>query len=389
MVAAGLAPAADLERVRRTVRAAERERAARAAGAASEKLESLAKKLRTAEERAGGAHTKYKTTQGLLRHYLLRLARMEADVVERIAVERRVKRAQLAIGARAVRRHAVPPSAAAEAARFASLSADYREAVVRWQSGDLPAGLTRVDVAGLHWSVPAQQAPQAPMDSVERWFPLDDLATIRQFAVGGVMLDIGGGVGAASIPRVVLGDFARAYATETDGLTYLALVGNTLDNHLDGRVLPDRVAICGSSRAVGIAGSTGDVQELSSVTIDVWLQRLGIAVDDIRFVRLTLQPWNLDALEGAVHLLSNHRVVWQIEMSLPVLDAALPRLEHVLRGIEGRFTHVRELGRFGAHWYPVTQAAGIFRTLAEERRTVNALLFNLPGAESKKRSIAD
>lgn len=390
LAAAGLTRAADLDGARRTVRVAERERAARAADAASARLASLGEKLRAAEERASAAHTRHKTTQGLLRHYLLRLARMESEVVERMALDRRVKRAQLAVGAREARRQPVSPSAAADGARFGSLSADYQVAASRWQSDSLPADLRRLDIAGLRWSVPAQKAPDAPTSDVDRWLPLDDLATIRQFTVGGVMLDIGAGLGAASIPRVIAGDFARAYATEPDGVTYLALVANTLDNHLDGRVLPDRLAICGSSRTVRVAGADGGVHELSSLTADSWLQRLGVAVDDVRFVRLAMQEWNLDALHGAASLLSNDRIVWQIEMSPPVLRAATSQLDDVFRGIDAHFTHLKELGRFGAgHSRQASDATDVFRALADERRAANVLFFNLPGTGGRKRSASE
>ena len=75
------------------------------------------------------------------------------------------------------------------------------------------------------------------------WLPLDDLATIRQFVVGGIMLDVGANVGTTSIPRVVLGDFPLVYAAEPNTENFECLVGNVLDNQLAGRVLPDRIAI--------------------------------------------------------------------------------------------------------------------------------------------------
>jgi len=370
--AGGLVRATELDRARRAALAAERERANRVAARAAAKLEVAADKLRAARERASIEHTKHKTALGLLRHYLVRLERIEAEVADRVALERRVKRSQLAIAVRAAARQVMPPAAAAGAARLATLSPAYPAAVFRWRAGDVPADLHRATIAGLRWSVPSGAACESSSarQTIETWLPFHDLGTVRQFAVGGVMLDVGAGVGATAIPRVLLGDFRQAYTAEPDASAYLCLVGNTLDNHLEGRVLPDCVAI---------GGSPGT--EVRSLSINDWVERLGITVDDVRFVRIALQTWNVNVLEGAAHLLKRRHVVWQMEIAPSLVASAGPPLDALASAVAKHFTHVKELGRYWAEpWREASETADLLRALAAERRAANLLLFNLPGA---------
>ena len=376
LTAAGLVRASELDRARREALAAERERASRAEAATVARLETRNAKLRSARERATSEHAALRTTLGLLRHYLIRLERMEAEVADRVALEQRVKRSQLAIAVRAARRRAVSPEAAANAARLAAVSPAYGAAVSGWRARDVPADIQRATVAGLRWSVPgsATRGSSSAKRAVGTWLPLDDLGTIRQFAVGGVMLDIGAGVGATAIPRVLLGDFIQAYVAEPDASTYLCLVGNTLDNHLEGRVLPDCVAIGGSP--------AGDVR---SLTIDDWVERLGVAADDVRFVRIALQAWNLNVLEGAAHLLKRRHVVWQMEIAPVLLASDGPRLDALASAIARHFTNVKELGRYWVEpWRPASEAADVLRARAGQRVAAN-LLMNLPGADVRPR----
>lgn len=379
--------------MRRSLRAAERDRADRAATTAAAKLDALNDKFRAVQERASAEHARQRTALGLLRHYLTRLARIEEEVAGRVALDRRIKRAQLAIAVRAARRHGLSPAAAAAAAQLAAASPDYQAAAGRWRAGDMPADLRRVTFAALQWTVPAAAVPPDALGprTIETWLPMDALATVRQFAVGGVMLDIGAGVGATSIPRVLLGDFVQAYAAEPDPSHYACLVANTLDNAVEGRVLPDRVAIAGAPGAVRRSGDegTGETEETRSMTADAWVQHLGISSDDVRFVRVAMHAWNRDIFQGAAKLLKRRHVVWQIECQ-PSLLRAPGAVEDLSQSIRAHFTRIKDLGRYWAEqWHPTTEADDVLRVLAQERGAINLLLFNLPGANERERAAQD
>jgi hypothetical protein len=374
--AARLAPAGDVERERRRaaadVRAAERERAKRAAAAAAAKIESLEQKLRTAQERAASEREQRTSLFRMLRHYLLRLAHVEADVSGRITGERRVKLVQLAIGAKAARRRKrISSAAASRIAHLASVSPDYSSAVARWMSSDQPADIHQVRVGGLQWSMPAtlvtSTAP-TPRNPQGNLLPLLHLATVRQFAVGGIMLDLGAGIGTTSIPRVILGEFAPVYATEPDPDRYLCLVGNILDNRVEGRVLPDRVAI---------AGPGAEDDDVRSLTIDAWMERLSIPADNVRFVRIVLDERNLDALQGATRLLARRHIVWEIEV--PSTTPA-PRIAELCTFVAAHFTHIRELGGHArTRLHASSEMQALFTAVTAETPRVGFLMFSLGG----------
>ena len=375
--AAGLARKSEVEHERRAaaaIRTAERARAGRAAALASSRPQAVEEKLHAAHERATAEHTGRSMLQGVLRHYLVRLTQAEAELSGKLAGERRVKLAQLAIGARAARRRDMSSSAAARAAELASVSGAYSAAAVRWRSGDIPADIRRGTVAGLRWALPAGVvAEDAMVDGVldPAWLPLHDLAAVRHFAVGGVMLDIGGEVGATSIPRIVLGDFARAYVAEPDEAKYLCLVGNTLENHLEGRVLPDRVAL---SDAAGAA----------PVSLDAWTERLRIPVDRVRFVRVAWHAAAMGLFEDASRLLAQRQIVWQVEVNPSA--ATGPGLEALSALLASRFTHVTEIGGVAnTEWHRASDVTALLERVAGERRTANLLLFNLRGGSTRRR----
>lgn len=392
LAAAGLARRSEVEHERRaasTMRASERTRARREAAAASAKIRELDDKLRTAHERLAAEHTECNSLVGVLRHYLVRLGRTEAELAERTAAARSLRLAQVAIGAKAAARRAVTPEAARRAEHLASISSDYSAAVSRWRAGEAPASRRRVTIARLDWSVPADIADalsRRVLDDTE--LPLDDFAAVRDFAVGGVMLDIGANAGLTSIPRVILGDFSHVYAAEPDADNYCCVVGNTLDNHCEGRVLPDRVAITGVARTVRLQSAGGSVEGIASLTVDEWVKRLGIAADDIRFVRVALQDWNLDVLDGATHLLRRRHVVWQIEANPALMRAAAGTITDLSKGIAAHFTHVKELGRWwSGPWRPASEVGLVFGALMHQRRAANLVLFNLRGGTTGRRPV--
>jgi hypothetical protein len=244
----------------------------------------------------------------------------------------------------------------------------------------------RVTFGGLRWSVPVDSGDAiGATEPAERWLPMDDLATVRRFAVGRVMLDIGAGNGATAIPRVILGDFSTAYAAEPDDLAYLCLVGNTLDNHLDGRVLPDQIAIAGSAGTITLRHRDGrECEQVPAVTLDAWMQRTGIAPADVRFVRMQLQQWNLNILEGAATLLSLPQIVWQLELAPSQLHHAAEGLNRLSRDITARFTHVKEIGRYWTTHRPSADVANVLRQRIDDGKPINLLLFNLGGGRPRK-----
>ena len=370
LAALGLARAAEVEHKRQlaaAIRTGARDRAEREKAGASEKIHIVSERLRLtrertrAEDRARVAHV-----QGLLR---LRAQLASPGSPSREAIERE--------------------------SRLASACSDYAAAKARWMAGQVPAGVRKTTGAGLTWSVPADMSDKGSLSHrilEHGWLPLEDLAAIRPFASGGVMLDIGANIGTTVIPRLVLGDFECAYAAEPNSDNFLCLVGNVIDNHLEGRVLPDRLAISSTigttrlRRAAQIGGHhlmgretrSFETEEVACRTVDAWLARVQVAPDAVRFVKVDTQGWDLHVLQGATGLLGCRQVVWQVEVSPSMMKEAGSRIEDLCALVQANFTHVKELGRRGAPpWIPASAAGDLLSSVSQQRRVANLLFFNL------------
>lgn len=293
--------------------------------------------------------------------------------------------------AAALTRH--DPESAVLAARFAELSPAYAEAQDAWQRGDRPL-LRQRTIAGMQFSIPEDGGAEGSLSFrlAHGWLPLDDIIRVRPLAVGGVMLDIGGNIGTTCIPRVVFGDFARAYAAEPEHDNYRCLVGNVLDNGLAGRLLPDRVAISSSNgtarlrRTTRIGGHSllamgqqwaGQVDDVPCLTIDTWLAKLGVAPESVGFVKVDTQGWDPHALAGAPGLLARREVVWQIEVSPPLMAKAGYSVADLAALVAQHFTHIKELDPTdGRGLRPATEVIELLNAIEGRKRFTNLILLN-------------
>jgi hypothetical protein len=220
-------------------------------------------------------------------------------------------------------------------------------------SGDVDAGPgddTRpLKIGGVEWFVPAQDENPD--------LPLDELAVSRQYAVGGAMLDIGAGFGQTSIPRALLGDFARVHAVEARDAWHRCLVANVAVSRVRGVVWPELV--------------TG------AFDLSDWLARQREPGAAVRFVRASAAHTSLELLGAGVELLPRRDVVWQLD-----LDAASPLVTEdgfapLAAVIRKHFTHFKELGRYPAEpWRKAGEARRLFKRGAGSPPS-GLLLFNL------------
>jgi FkbM family methyltransferase len=418
----GLARAAEVDherRLARSIREAERARAQQQDDAARAKIAAVELKLRRTHEQFKAEHTSLAAALDRLREYREQLvakeaqlrarreieSRIESRLAESLACVRRLRSvydspeerllSQLRIGADVARRPAAPETAAREALLL-DRSRAYAHAAACWRAGGRPDAVRHTSIAGLCWSVPDDSSEEGSLAGriIERgWLPLDDVAIVRQFVVGGVMIDVGANVGTTSIPRAVLGDFACVYAAEPNTENFLCLVGNVVDNHLTGRVLPDRVAISSTTgtarlrRSKKIGGhqlvrpgarTPADFEEVPCFTLDDWIEHIGIPARDVRFVKVDTQGWDLHVLQGATQLLNRRDTAWQIEVSPGLMKGARSTVADLCALVAARFTHVKELGgHTGGRWRPSSDLAVVLEALPDDRRFANLLLFNM------------
>ena len=285
-----------------------------------------------------------------------------ADRLRRQILEKRVLRGTLAFRAQTLPYRSGLPEARLREERFQLGAPAYADAL---RSGATPpeGRARRVSVDGLAWWAPLAK-PDDPV-AVERYlaqqdFPYRTITQTREVGLGGTMIDIGANTGRMCVPRVVLGDVTAAYCAEPDPLNYTCLVRNALDNHLDGLVLPDRVAIGSEDGVVrlerrGTAGghtvidpgtrSDRETIEVPSLRLDTWVDRVGIDLDGLAFVKLDAQGSEVHVLRGAPRVLACRHVAWQIEVDLALLQRRGHGGRDLFDMLGAHFTHFTDLNR--------------------------------------------
>jgi len=255
-------------------------------------------------------------------------------------------------------------------------------------------GADHVTAGGLSWCLPNLDEAGALTQRVVAGhrLPLDEILEARELAVGRAMIDIGANVGTTSIPRVVLGDFACVYAAEPDPANYACLVRNIVDNQVRGLVLPDRVAIgdvdgemtmrvqaSGTHHLLTDASHTAEHERVAvpSLTLDTWIDRIGIDLSEVSFIKSDTQGWDARVLAGAPRVLEHKHIAWQIEFSPAMLQRAGWTPEQVYQLLHRHFTHFIDLrGQDGVR---ARRTSALHEALAYvvrgERRYTNVLLY--------------
>jgi len=244
---------------------------------------------------------------------------------------------------------------------FAQRSASYRDALA--DAERTPPAAECVAVAGLNWWVPVEADDTegiAHRLGARRRLPLAEILETRELALGRTMIDIGANVGTTSIPRALLGDFTWVYAIEPDPLNYTCLVRNIVSNGVRGLVLPDRVAIgdvngevtmhvrrSGTHHLVTHTEHVGEGERkvVPCLTLDSWVDRMGIDLSDVGFIKSDTQGWDARVLCGAERALAQRHIAWQIEFSPAMLERSGKSVAEVFALLERHFTHFIDLRR--------------------------------------------
>jgi FkbM family methyltransferase len=277
---------------------------------------------------------------------------------------------------------------------FAARSVSYNDAIAN--ADQTPAPAERVVLAGLTWWVPHEADDTegiAHRLGARRRLPLAEILATRELAVGRAMIDIGANVGTTSIPRALLGDFNWVYAIEPDPLNYACLVRNIVSNGVRGLVLPDRVAIgdsngemtmhvrrSGTHHLVTRAEHVNENERMvvPCLTLDTWVDRIGIDLSDVVFIKSDTQGWDARVLTGAERVLARRHIAWQIEFSPPMLERSGTSVAEVFALLERHFTHFIDLRREAGARVRGTQElrASLEEIGSARRRYTNLLLYN-------------
>jgi len=320
------------------------------------------------------------------------------DLKRRIAFYHRrvlgpeVVREVLPLRARTIAARAAHANAAREDARLQEISAPYRNALA--DAAQPHPDLVMTTIQGLTWWVPVPVSLRGEARDrflAKQRFPYRNITQTREFSMGPIMLDIGANIGRMSIPRVILGDFERAYCAEPDPLNFAALVRNVAANGLCGLVLPEQMAIGattgtvrlqqskypGGHRLVGPERQDDRAIEVPCSTVDDWCRRLSIDPDLVTYVKVDTQGWEVHVLHGAARLLEYRHIAWQLEVTPHLLAAAGTPASALYDLCAGRFTHFIDLGKTveGERVRRTTDLANALDYLVDEAAT-DIVLFN-------------
>jgi FkbM family methyltransferase len=326
-------------------------------------------------------------TQTVIRQQHARIERLE---------QKDVLKGLLPIRARVAAQRSLAADARQREQRLRRTSSAYAREIA---SHDTLAESTRViELDSLTWWVPLLR-PDDPgwveHALTHQDFPYRVITQTREVGLGGVMLDIGANTGRMAVPRAILGDVDAVYCAEPDALNYQCLVRNVRDNHLTGLVLPDRVALAADEGVVRLEQgkstgghhvidegviSTNAVTEVAALTVDSWMDRLGIAPEQVVFVKVDVQGSEVPVLRGATRLLVYKHIAWQIEIDLQALDGRGFVEDDLFQPLRESFSHFIDLSRrgVGERVRPVddlTDALAYLRGGAEGR--TDLLLFSL------------
>lgn len=289
--------------------------------------------------------------------------------------------------------HVLPLRARAQAA-VDDPARRVHEYALRLRSAEYAAAATGVPsravgsvvVGGLTWWMPEPVEP--------RPLPLQEILQTRELAVGRVMIDIGANIGTTSLTRVLLGDFARAYAAEPDAVNYECLVRNVVDNGASGLVLPERLAIADRDGWLPLQRSSSRTRHLVAdrlpagkeadsvpcLRLDGWLQRLDVDPQEIGFVKSDTQGWDGAVLAGAPATLARKHIAWQIEYAPSMLRRARWTPERLFALLTANFTHFIDMrSDSGSRSRPVAELADRLAYIGAARRSYTNLLLYSSG----------
>lgn len=178
-------------------------------------------------------------------------------------------------------------------------------------------------------------------------FARPEVDFLIEHAEGGAFIDVGANIGAVALPLARARPACRVVAIEAHRGLHGLLAANALNNGLYN--VEAFHAAAGAQKglaefptplldealnfgAVGFGGSAGRTEAVRMLTLDE------VAPPDTRLVKIDVEGFEPDVLQGADSLLRSHKAVWLVEASVKSPEAA------------ARVVSVFLEAGYGVHW---------------------------------------
>jgi hypothetical protein len=114
------------------------------------------------------------------------------------------------------------------------------------------------------------------------------------------------------------------------------------------------------------------------LTLDVWIDRMGIDLSEVAFIKSDTQGWDARVLAGAARVLARKHIAWQIEFSPAMLQRAGWTIDEVFGLLRQHFTHFIDLrGDEGVRARRVSELhEALAYVVRGDRRYTNVLLYS-------------
>ena len=337
------------------------------------------------------AHREQSDGRAAAMHQELRDARARADSLYRETPSVSLLRSTFAHRLRTLRARTDAAQSSRRETAFVRVAPGYAAALDAGTDGARSAA-DPVTVDGMTWWVPPGTGDQR--------LPYRTILQTREVSSGGIMLDLGANIGRMAIPRVVLGDVTAAYCAEPDPVNFACLARTVVDNGLRGLVLPEQTAIgdrtgtvrllregsSGNFRVVPAGGAPQDgagrtkstVVDVPCCTLDDWVERLGIDLEAVTFVKVDVEGFERRVVAGATRVLACRHIAWQMEIKPAGLRGAGDEPEALFADLQRTFTHFIDVNRHavGKRTRPVSELREALAYVEPDGKT-DVLLFTL------------
>ena len=92
-------------------------------------------------------------------------------------------------------------------------------------------------------------------------------------------------------------------------------------------------------------GAASDSISVPCSTLDNWVERLKLKLEELSFIKIDVQGWEVQVLRGASRLLAQDHIVWKVEVQPAHMESARVVPNELFEILERHFTHFVDVNK--------------------------------------------